>query len=616
MRQRRNKNFGFSIFDFGLNLKSKIQNPKSKIIIALGSGILMGLTVAPVGAWFLAWVALLPLWVLVVNHAQGKNSSPPLPLLALIWGIGYHGIALSWITGVHPMTWMGVPWLASLGIALFCWVFITLWGAALVTAWATGLFWILNFGFWISQKSRVKSQISSLPRLKPGAIPPLIRVLIGTALWCGLEALWSAGPLWWSSLSYTQSPHNLVILHLGQLSGPSAVTAAIVAVNGLIAEAFINRRDTEVSERISSVSRQSLQRDATPLNGGNLRTGVAWEPDASPLKSGNPPTRLAPQRAGSSTSLWFINKYLVIATTLLITLHIIGFALYTRPLAQSPGTALKVGIVQGNIPNQIKLYREGFLRAIEGYTTGYLTLAARGVDAVLTPEGALPFRERYIKESTLFTAVQGQGVVAWIGGFADHGSSYGNSLFTITSDGIFSRYDKVKMVPIGEYVPFEQILGGIVKRLSPLQERQIAGSPKQVFNTPFGRAIVVICYGSAFPELFRYQAAAGGQFILSPSNDAHFSEPMPAQHHAQDIMRAIETDRWGIRATNTGYSAFVDPHGRTLWISGHNTYEVHAETIYRRQTQTLYVRWGDWLTPLLLVSAGGVWLLTKIGSRE
>jgi apolipoprotein N-acyltransferase len=76
---------------------------------------------------------------------------------------------------------------------------------------------------------------------------------------------------------------------------------------------------------------------------------------------------------------------------------------------------------------------------------------------------------------------------------------------------------------------------------------------------------------------------------------------MPAQHHAQDVMRAIETDRWTARATNTGYSAIVDPRGRTLWISGINTYAIHADTIYRRQTQTLYVKWGDWLTKVLLI---------------
>ena len=584
-------------------------------LISLSSGILMGLTVAPIGAWFLAWFSLAPLWVFIFTPSSPTSRAYlPLPL-SLAWGIGYYGTALSWITGIHPMTWMGVPWLASLLIAIFCWVFITLWGTALVATWAVGMRTILDFRLtildwvWLAFKQKSwkptknlilqnpKSVFKSLPRREtliqrwlrqarefvqhrePQRSSPtvgntdsatgstfrkiqngLLRVLIGTALWCGLEAIWSSGPLWWSTLAYTQSPHNLAILHLGQLSGPSTVTAAIVAVNGLLAEAWINRKGT------FALSDKGIE--------GKI----------------------------SSVSVWFSNKYLAIAITLLIALHLIGFGLYTRSLAQPSSAALKVGIIQGNVPNQIKLYPEGFRRALEGYTTGYLSLANQGVNAVLTPEGALPFSQNNIMHSSLVAAVRELGVVAWVGGFYEEKNSYTNSLFTFLGNGkIFNHYGKAKLVPIGEYIPFEQILGAIVKRLSPLDEHQVPGSPNQVFDTPFGRAIVGICYESAFSEHFRYQAAAGGQFILSPSNDAHFSVAMPAQHHAQDTMRAIETDRWAVRATNTGYSAFIDPHGKTLWISGHDTYAIHAETIYRRQTQTLYVRRGDWLTPLLLV---------------
>ncbi len=537
-----------------LKISYQLKTPAIKLIISLFSGILMGLTVAPVGAWFLGWLALSPLWILIIKNEKSPlptNKKNPLILIfntqffiALAWGIGYHGVALSWITGIHPMTWMGVPWLASIAIALFCWVFITLWGAALVGIWAICLCW-LNHKFQLS---------------------PLIRVFIATGLWCGLEAIWSSGALWWSSLSYTQSPYNLVILHLGQLAGPSAVTAAIVAVNGLIGEGYINHRGTKNTKELS----------------------VGW---------------------------LFNQRYLAIATVLFISLHVVGFVLYSRPLSQPANAALKVGIVQGNIPNTIKLYPEGLRRAIAGYTSGYLKLVERGVDAVLTPEGALPFFEDRIKNSSLVEAVRDQGVVAWIGGFASKGNSYTNSLLTFTGNGeIFSRYDKAKLVPIGEYIPFEEVLGGVISRLSPLDEHQVHGAKNQVFDTPFGRAIVTICYESAFSERFRTQAAMGGQFILSPSNDAHYSAAMPAQHHAQDIMRAIETDRWAVRATNTGYSAFVNPHGKTLWISGHNTYELHGETIYKRQTQTLYVRWGDWLTPLL-VFGSGVWLVCVWGKR-
>jgi apolipoprotein N-acyltransferase len=174
----------------------------------------------------------------------------------------------------------------------------------------------------------------------------------------------------------------------------------------------------------------------------------------------------------------------------------------------------------------------------------------------------------------------------------------------VTGTGkVFSRYDKVKLVPLGEYIPFENILGGLIERLSPLDAHLVAGQPHQKFDTPFGRAIVGICYDSAFAEHFRRQAARGGEFIITASNNAHYSSAMPAQHHAQDVMRAIETDRWAARATNTGYSAIVDPRGRTIWISGINTYELHADTIYRRRTQTLYVQWGDWLTGALCLLA-------------
>nr|WP_236507443.1 apolipoprotein N-acyltransferase [Tychonema sp. BBK16]MCF6375053.1 apolipoprotein N-acyltransferase [Tychonema sp. BBK16] len=573
----------------------------------------MGLTTAPVNAWPLAWVALVPLWILVVSYDKPKQEVKQqkflfLPssffLLPLFWGIGYHGLALSWIMGIHPMTWLGVPWWPSLAIALFCWVFITLWGAGLVAVWAW-LFVILNSlsfrgkihlfhsplvkgGHLHSPLVKggdlhsplvkggdlhsplVKGGIFTPPLLKGGIFTPplykgglgggksqfsgLIRVLIGTALWCALESFWSQGSLWWTSLSYTQSPHNLAILHLGQLSGPSAVTAAIVAVNGLIAEAWMEgRRKKEEGRRKN----------------------------------------------------WIIY---ILPTSLCLILHIAGWSLYNLPLIQEAGTALKIGIIQGNIPNEIKFDSKGWRRALEGYTAGYQKLADRGVDAVLTPETALPFfwtNEYQRSTLSFYQAILDRGVLALVGGFGQEGDGMTNSLLAIDKTGeILSRYDKTKLVPLGEYIPFYEILGGMINRLSPLDAHLVPGNPKQLFDTPFGRAIVGICYDSAFAEIFRYQAANGGEFMLTASNNAHYKPPMLAQHHALDVMRAIETDRWAAIATNTGYSAFVNPHGETVWMSGINTYEVQDATIYRRQTQTLYVRWGDLLTPLLLVLAG------------
>ncbi|MGB6168162.1 MAG: apolipoprotein N-acyltransferase [Geitlerinemataceae cyanobacterium] len=513
---------------------------RSPFIPMFISGIAMGFTVAPFEWWMFAWLALVPLWI---GICQSPRSRFQFFFLALIWGIGYNGVALFWITGIHPMTWMGVPWLPSLAIALFCWIFITLWGAALVGVWGFLLGWIQH---------RLRSaQFKSLT--------PLIRVIIGTALWCLLEAIWSSSPLWWPALAYTQSPHNLAILQLGKLSGPNTVTAAIVAVNGLFAQAGI------------SVFDRRLEKPNYPI----------------------------------------FSRYLTSAILLFFTLHLCGFYLYSRPFERLPNTTLKVGIIQGNIPNEIKLYPGGIEKALEGYVRGYEGLADTGVEVILTPETALPvlwtqakLLDRKTAVGHFYQAILDRGVPIWVGTFGLSNRDFTNSLVSVNNRGeTVSRYDKIKLVPLGEYIPFERILGKFIDRLSPLDARLIPGKPNQIFETPFGRAIVGICYESAFSEHFRRQAAAGGEFLLSASNNAHYAESMPAQHHAQDVMRAIETDRWAVRATNTGYSAIVDPHGRTIWKSGIKTYETHADTINRRQTRTLYVRWGDWLTPLLLALA-------------
>ncbi|MBD2034721.1 apolipoprotein N-acyltransferase [Leptolyngbya sp. FACHB-321] len=550
------------------------------VTIAFSSGILMGFAPAPLNFFPLAWVALAPLWVLLFTpskaKAQGEKNESKRPFflfsfsfgISFVWGVGYHGLALSWITGLHPLTWLGVPWLASVAIVLFCWGFITVWGAVLVALWA----WLMHRLESVGVKGKGEDDAALLSvhastpwhHLEP-LLRSLRRVLLGTALWCGLEWLWSLGPLDWTALAYTQSPGNLAVLHFGQISGATGVTAAIVAVNGLLAEAWMNGQQLAVSRQRSAVSSQQLKTQNSKLKTIAL---------------------------------------LVSATILFIAVHLLGAVLWLQPIAPSNTTALKVGIIQGNVPTRIKLGSDGIRRAMEGYTNGYLALAAQGVDAVLTPEGALPFlwNEPNKLRSPLYQAVLEKGAVLWLGTFTAQKGGIARSLLTITPNGATtSRYDKIKLVPLGEYIPFQAALGGIINLLSPITENGQPGAFHQQFDTPFGRAIASICYDSAFPEVFRTQAAAGGQFILTASNLDPYSEVLMAQHQAQDIMRAIETDRWAVRATNTGYSSIVDPHGHIEWRSQPRTYQTHAATIFRRETQTLYVRWGDWLTPSLLV---------------
>jgi apolipoprotein N-acyltransferase len=451
---------------------------------------------------------------------------------------------------------MGVPWLASIAITGFCWLFITLWGAGSVMLWAGLLRQI-----FVEDKLQIGSIASSLLGESPIASAygvPALRILVGTTLWCSFEALWAQGVLCWTSLSFTQSPHNLLILHLGQFSGPLTVTAAIVVFNAVLAEAWMQQKRGD----------------------GKVRQLLSFD------------------------------------LAFLLAVHLLGFGLYSQPLTDAPEAALKIGLVQGNIPTRIKLFDQGLRLSLDRFVTGYESLAEQGVDAVLTPEGSLPWLwiDRPAQNPFYRSVVQ-RGVPAWIGTVGLRQGRITQTLFSLDGTGeVVGRYDKVKLVPLGEYIPFESVLGGVINRLSPVGASMVPGKANQRVETPFGQAIVGICYDSAFSNLFRRQAASGGLFVLTASNNDPYGRAMMAQHHAQDVMRAIETNRWAVRATNTGLSGVVDPHGKTVWLSGFRTYETHAHTIYRRQTQTAYVRWGDWLTPLLWLLSLGALLREKLRS--
>ena len=149
----------------------------AKFLTVFMGGLMMGLAMAPTAAFYLAWLALVPLWLFILNTqkrpllAQLRQTA----IAAILWGVGYYGLSLFWITGIHPMTWMGVPWLASLAIALGCWFLITLFGVCLV------LFWVWGLVLWESWPQQFKAK----KQTKFGETLTIIaRLLWGVTFWC------------------------------------------------------------------------------------------------------------------------------------------------------------------------------------------------------------------------------------------------------------------------------------------------------------------------------------------------------------------------------------------------------------------------------------------------
>ncbi|MGB7488628.1 MAG: apolipoprotein N-acyltransferase [Phormidesmis sp.] len=539
--------------------KNLLGLPLKQVGLLVLGGFLMG--IAPVNAWPLAWFALIPLWQIVFQ--------PHLPIRsalvgAALWGMAYHGTALSWIVWwLKPLLSMGLPLIAGVPITLFAWAFITIWGAAI------GMGWIM-----------LMHQLSRWRMLSGWQ-----QVLVGTALWCALEWLWSRGPLYWSPLSYTQSPYNLLGLQLGQLAGPLTVTAGIVAVNGLLAAGLRLQASGQASGRVSA------QASAQEKIEKSFK-GKAAQVTAVPV--------VVAQR----------RKMLGLGLALFLCFHLVGLALYVRPLADMPERGLTVGLVQGNIPTSEKLSPMGVQESRQVYLEGYETLVAAGADLVITPEGSIAQTWNTFMQDRdlLMRAVVRNKVPLLLGTFArqnvghNQGKSTQSLLMLSPEAKVVGRYNKVKLVPLGEYLPFEPLLRAVMGPLLPWSSLA-PGRFDQQLETPFGPMAAGICYESAFTGLFRAQVARGGQAIFTASNNDPYPTRQMMQHHAQDVMRAIETDRWAVRVTNTGISGVVDPRGRSRWLSTPNERVVHASQIYLRQSRTPYVRWGDWLTPLLLAIA-------------
>ena len=170
-----------------------------------------------------------------------------------------------------------------------------------------------------------------------------------------------------------------------------------------------------------------------------------------------------------------------------------------------------------------------------------------------------------------------------------------NSAFFLTGQGITGKYDKIHLVPFGEYVPLAGLLG-FIKGWAEFISEFGEGDTQTVFPLPGAPFGTVICYEIIFPELFRGFVIGGARFMANITNDAWFGETAgPWQHLGMLPFRAVEQRVAIARAANTGISGFVDPAGRigpTLPLQARG---VLHHRIPLRGPLTLYARLGDWL---------------------
>jgi apolipoprotein N-acyltransferase len=187
----------------------------------------------------------------------------------------------------------------------------------------------------------------------------------------------------------------------------------------------------------------------------------------------------------------------------------------------------------------------------------------------------------------------------------------------IEADGTFTdRFEKVRRVPFGEYVPLRGLLEPFAGEALPARDA-IPGRDPAVVDTPVGPMGVLISWEVFFAPRARDAIGHGGEILLNPTNgSSYWLTIVQSQQIASSRLRALETGRWVLQAAPTGFTAVVDADGTVLQRTGVSEREVLQASVERRSGQTIATRVGDWpmfLVGVALVAAG--WALERRRAR-
>lgn len=303
-----------------------------------------------------------------------------------------------------------------------------------------------------------------------------------------------------------------------------------------------------------------------------------------------------------STALWFINPQ------------------WTKP----KGTPnLSVSLIQGNIPQDLKWLTEYQVETLKIYAT--LTSTEWGRDLVLWPESSIPMFQTeafgFINEMVKMAKATD---TTWVTGIpykdeaafdakTDKYPPFYNSVIALGADAE-GLYKKQRLVPFGEYIPFEGVLD-ILPNLAGSQDimSYSRGSDQQAPLRVRGHNLgAAVCYEVAYPDTTR-KNAIGTDFLLTISNDAWFGTSAgPLQHLQMVQMRALENGRWFMRATNTGVTAIIDHKGRIVERAPQFERTVLRGEVQARVGNTPFMRLGHY--PILFIMAL-LLLLSYFGKR-
>jgi apolipoprotein N-acyltransferase len=279
---------------------------------------------------------------------------------------------------------------------------------------------------------------------------------------------------------------------------------------------------------------------------------------------------------------------------------------------------LRVGLVQASIAQDEKWDAAHAWANVDRHTELTRAAAEDGARFVAWPESALPFLfDRVpVVSAQLRDLVQRYRIYLLFGNDDREDEVNGRGRIWVgakmldPAGRLALRYHKIRLVPFGEYVPIQSVLtlGGTFSARLVQAAGEFTPGDEFALGAVDGHPVAAfICYEAIFPDLVREFASRGAELLVNITNDGWYGRTSaPYQHFAMVKFRAVENERYLVRAANTGFTAVVDPHGRVLART-----ELFEKTVLVRDVPllagtTFYSRHGDLLAWGCLGAAGAL----------
>ncbi|HUB02964.1 MAG TPA: apolipoprotein N-acyltransferase [Terriglobales bacterium] len=512
---------------------------------------------------------------------------------------------------IHSSAWLLVGLSAVLQVVIFpladlywvAWLAVTPLLVALLRARPAGIL-----------------QVDAAAKLAPAS--PLQGFVL--AYVCGI--LWNAGTCYWvfdtmhryGGLSSAAAAFVLLLfcLYIGLYHGLFGLLLAVVARRALLVRALVAAPFIWVAVELARTR----------------VTAFPWE-----LLGYAQTSNIAVSRIATLTGVYGISFEIVLVNSVFAAAFLVEKSRRNRLLGAAFGAALvlQVGqwtmkpppaaadraavLVQPNIPieaNWTENYFQSTLKDLAGLSlqppvTNAEAGAAAGEKVIVWPESPAPFFTndmRFRDPVSELARQSGNWVIVGAIGVTPANQSGRQSSLIFNSAALVSpqgewtgRYDKVHLVPFGEYLPFPQIFafaGGLTKEVGEFQH----GTSRKPLDAGRERIGTFICYESIFPDEVRRFALDGAGVLVNISNDGWYGDSGAWKQHLQQTrMRAIENDRWLLSATNTGLTAAIDPWGRVVADVPRKERTAMVAPYALVSGTTFYTQHGDWFAYLCAI---------------